>query len=225
MDTESKTQMGARAARVWRKSRGWVARLSLTVRIMFGLFVFAALLVALHTALSAKDASLHLTVQHSFRSADITLWVDGDLAYSGKLAGSAKKKFGLLAGSAQGNLSETVALHAGVHQVRVQIQPEGGSAQQNTATADFAPNTERKLAVSVRPGGLSMAWQGTTAAAPPSSQSWFGHYASTLLLTLGGSIVSAITGFALRELPGHIRAQQAEVQIEEPKAQSTAAGL
>jgi hypothetical protein len=223
MDTESKAQMGARAARVWRKSRGWVARLSLTVRIMFGLFAFAALLVAMHTALSAKDASLHLTVQHSFRSADISLWVDGDLAYSGKLAGSAKKKFGLLAGSVQGNLSETVALHAGVHQVRVQIQPEGGSAQQNTATADFAPNTERKLSVSTRPSGLSMTWQGTTTAAPSSSPSWFGHYASTLLLTLGGSIVSAITGFALRELPGHIRSQQAE--IEEPKAQSTAAGL
>jgi hypothetical protein len=223
MDTESKAQMGARAARVWRKSRGWVARLSLTVRIMFGLFVFAALLVAMHTALSAKDASLHLTVQHSFRSADITLWVDGDLAYSGKVAGSAKKKFGLLAGSVQGNLSETVALHAGVHQVRVQIQPEGGSAQQNTATADFAPNTERKLSVSTRPSGLSMTWQGTTTAAPSSSPSWFGHYASTLLLTLGGSIVSAITGFALRELPGHIRAQQSEV--EEAKAQSTAAGL
>src|SRR6202140_4626971 len=222
MDTQSKRNMGTRMAQIWRKSRGWVARLSLTVRIMFGLFVFAALLVALHTALSAKDASLHLTVQHSFRNADISLWVDGDLAYSGKLVGSAKKKFGLLAGSVQGNLSETVALHAGVHQVRVQIQPEGGSAQQNTATADFAPNTERKLAVSVRPGGLSMAWQGTTAAAPPSSQSWFGHYASTLLLTLGGSIVSAITGFALRELPGHIRAQQAEV--EEAKAHSTSAG-
>jgi hypothetical protein len=223
MDTESKAQTGARAARVWRKSRGWVARLSLTVRIMFGLFVFAALLVAMHTALSAKDASLHLTVQHSFRNADISLWVDGDLAYSGKLVGSAKKKFGLLAGSAQGNLSEIVALHAGVHRVRVQIQPEGGSAQQNTATADFAPNTERKLSVSTRPSGLSMAWQGTTTAAPSSSPSWFGHYASTLLLTLGGSIVSAITGFALRELPGHIRAQQAEV--EEAKAQSTAAGL
>src|SRR6202140_381854 len=164
MDTQSKRNMGTRMAQIWRKSRGWVARLSLTVRIMFGLFVFAALLVALHTALSAKDASLHLTVQHGFRSADITLWVDGDLAYSGKLAGSAKKKFGLLAGSVQGNLSETVALHAGVHQVRVQIQPEGGSAQQNTATADFAANTERKLAVSARSGGISMAWQGTTTA-------------------------------------------------------------
>jgi hypothetical protein len=68
-----------------------------------------------------------------------------------------------------------------------------------------------------------MAWQGTTTAAPSSSPSWFGHYASTLLLTVGGSIVSALTGFALRELPGHIRAQQAEHQ--DGKSQSTAAGL
>src|ERR1700687_437878 len=99
MDTQPKTQMRARAARIWRQSRDWVVRLSLTARIMLGLFLFAAVLVALHTAFSAKNASLHLTVQHGFRSADISLWVDGDLAYSAKLSGFVKKKFGLIAGS------------------------------------------------------------------------------------------------------------------------------
>src|SRR6267154_623203 len=220
MDNESTTQARERLAQIWRQSRDWVMRLSLSARIMLGLFLFAAVLVALHTALSAKNASLHLTVQHGFRSADISLWVDGDLAYSGKLSGSVKKKFGLIAGSIQGNLSEIVPISSGVHQIRVQVQPEGGSSQQDTVTGDFTANTERKLSASARPGNLSLAWIGTTAAAAPvSSPSWFAHYASTVFLTIGGSIVSALTGFALRELPAHIRSRQDNIT----KAQSTAA--
>jgi len=219
MDSESTTQARERVALIWRQSRDWVVRLSLTARIMLGLFLFAAVLVALHTAF-AKNANLHLTVQHGFRSADISLWVDGDLAYSGKLSGSVKKKFGLIAGSVQGNLSEIVPISSGIHQIRVQVQPEGGSLQQDTVTGDFAANTERKLSVSARPGNLSLAWIGTTAAAPMSGPSWFAHYASTAFLTIGGSIVSALTGFALRELPAHIRSRQDNAV----KAQSTVAG-
>jgi hypothetical protein len=219
MDSESTTLARERAAQIWRQSRDWVVRLSLTARIMLGLFLFAVVVVALHTAFSAKNASLHLTVQHGFRSADISLWVDGDLAYSAKLSGSVKKKFGLIAGSVQGNLSEIVPISSGIHQIRVQVQPEGGSAQQDTVTGDFAANTERKLSVSVRPGNLSLTWIGTTAA-PTSGPSWFAHYASTVFLTIGGSIVSALTGFALRELPAHIRSRQDDAV----KAQSTAAG-
>ena len=33
------------------------------------------------------------TMQHGFRSAQMTVWVDGEQAYSGKLTGSTKKKF------------------------------------------------------------------------------------------------------------------------------------
>jgi hypothetical protein len=220
MDSDQRTRLRVRVAGIWRQACDWVLKLSLTARVMLGLFLFAALLVALHTALSTKDASLHLTVQHSFRSADISLWVDDDLAYSGKLTGSIKKKFGLIAGSVQGSLSEIVPVSSGIHQIRVQVQPEGGTSQQNTVTGDFAANTERKLSISARPGSLSLAWLGSTTPAPSSGSSWFAHYASALFLTIGGSIVSAITGFALRELPGHIRSRQDSAV----KAQSASAG-
>jgi hypothetical protein len=187
---------------------------------MLGLFLFAALLMTLHTALSAKNASLRVTVQHSFRNGDISVWIDGDLAYSSKLTGSTKKKFGLIAGSVQGNLTEILPVSAGIHQIRVQVRSEGGSSQQNTVAADFTANTERKLSVSTRPGNLSLVWQGIAAAAPSSGSNGFARYASAIFLTIGGSIVSALTGFALRELPAHLRARQ-EAGI---KAQSTAAG-
>ena len=218
---EKQSPLRAPATLFWQKTRQQAARVPTKVWIVLGLFAVAAILMALYTASLAKTATLHLKVQHGFRSAQIYLWVDGDLAYSGKLTGSVKKKFGLIAGSVQGNLSEIVPISAGIHQIRVQVQPEGGSSQQDTVTGDFAANTERKLSVSARPGNLSLAWIGTTAAAPPASgPSWFAHYASTVFLTIGGSIVSALTGFALRELPAHIRSRQDNAI----KAQSTASG-
>jgi hypothetical protein len=224
MDAEKIEKAHARMRQMYDKVRAWVAGSSLTVRIMLGLFLFAALLMALHTALSPKDASLRVNVQHGFRSADISVWVDGDLSYSGKLTGSAKKKFGIIAGSMQGTLSEIVPVSSGNHQIRVQVQPDGGSAQQDSLTAEFPANTERKLSITSRPGNLAMAWQGSATPAPVSgSSNWFMHYAGALALTVGGSIVSALTGFALRELPGHIRSRQ-NVEVTEVKAHSTAAG-
>jgi hypothetical protein len=94
MDAEKIAKAHARMRKMYSEVGAWVAGSSLTVRIMLGFFLFAALLMALHTALTPKDASLRINVQHGFRSADIAIWVDGDRAYSGKLTGSARKKFG-----------------------------------------------------------------------------------------------------------------------------------
>jgi hypothetical protein len=47
--------------------------------------------MAIHTAITAKDASLHLKLQHDFRNAQVSVWVDDDLAYSGKMSGSIKR--------------------------------------------------------------------------------------------------------------------------------------
>ena len=203
------------------QGRDWFVKLPAKARIVLGLFLFAALLMALHTALSGKDASLHLTVQHGFRTADFSLWIDDDLAYSGKLAGSTKRKFGVIPASVQGSLSEILPVSAGTHKIRVRIESEDGSTQQDSLTGDFARNTERELSVSARPSGLSLEWRATTASSGSSSGSgWFARYTGALFLTIGGSIISALTGFALKELPAHIRARE----VTEPKAQSTAAG-
>jgi hypothetical protein len=220
MDWERIAQIRAKAVRRYEQSRDGLARLPAKARIVLGLFLFAAVLMALHTALSGKDASLHLTLQHGFRSADVSLWIDGDLSYSGKLRGSMKRKFGVIPGSVHGSLSEIVPVSAGTHQIRVRVDEEDGSTQQDSLTGDFARNTERELSVSARPNGLSLAWLATHAPGPSSGSGWLARYAGAVFLTIGGSIVSAVTGFALRELPAHIRARESA----EPKVQSTAAG-
>ena len=220
MDWERIAWIRAQASRRYDQSRVCLARLPVQARIILGFFLVAAVLLALHTASSGKDASLHFTLQHGFRSADLSLWVDGDLAYSGKLRGSTKKKFGLIPGSVYGRLSEIVPVSPGTHQIRVRVKSEDGSTQQDSLTGDFVRNSERELSVSARPNGLSLAWQATNASGESSGSGWLARYAGALCLTIGGSIISAITGFALRELPAHIRARQSD----EPKVHSTAAG-
>jgi hypothetical protein len=220
MHGESTAWIRAQASRRYDQSRAWLARLPVQARIILGLFLVAAVLLALHTASSGKDASLHLTLQHGFRNADFSLLIDGDLAYSGKLTGSTKKRFGLIPGSVHGRLSEIVPVSAGIHQIRVRVKAEDGSTQQDSLTGNFVVNGERELSVSARPNGLSLAWQATNASGQSSGSGWFARYTGALCLTIGGSIISAITGFALRELPAHIRARE----NVEPKVQSTAAG-
>ena len=220
MEEQRIAQIRTEVVRRYEQSRDWLVRLPAKAQIMLGLFLFAAALMALHTALSSNDASLRLKVEHGFRSADLSLWIDGDLAYSGKLAGSVKKKFGLIPSSVQGSLSQIVPVSSGTHQIRVLIESDDGSVQQDSLSGNFASDTERELSVSARPNGLSLAWQATSASAPSAGSGWLTRYAGALFLTVGGSIISALTGFALKELSAHVRPRE----NAEPKAQSAAAG-
>lgn len=206
----------------WQRVRRQAARIPTKVWVVLWMFLVAAVFMALHTAFSDKSASLRLKIQHNFRNAQITVWVDGEQAYSGKLTGSPKKKFGLLpTDSVQGNTSQVVPLSSGMHVVRVQVVSPDGTEQEDSTTAEFMRHGERILAVTAHPGTVFLTWQGeNTIVAESSSASWMGRYASTLFLTMAGSIISALTGFAIRELPGQIRARQAEAA----KVESAAAG-
>jgi hypothetical protein len=209
MDQQSTAELRAQAAAVWQKARTLAAGVPLKAWVVFGFFLTAALLMAVHTALSARDSNIRLKVQHSLRSAQLSVWVDGDLAYSGKLTGSIRKRFGLIP-DLQGTLSETLPVSSGTHQVRVRIASDDGSVQEDTINAEFARNSQRTLLVNARHGDLDLSWQGESSAVEEASSEsgWVGRYAGTLLLTIAGSIISALTGYAIKELPGHIRARQ-----------------
>jgi hypothetical protein len=80
---------------------------------------------------------------------------------------------------------------------------------------EFASHSERDLSASARRGGVSLNWQGTNAAESGSSgaSGWFNRYAGSLFMTIAGSIISALTGYAIRELPGQLRNRGAEPKI------------
>jgi hypothetical protein len=200
MNRESIAQLRAKAGSLYQQARLGgrpCTRLgSRFTRIILG----GALLMAIHTALTAKDANLHLKLHHDFRAAQLSVWVDGDLAFSGKVTGSTKKKFGLIpTDSFQASSSQIIPVRSGQHNVGVRIEPDDAAMQENSTSGDFARNTERELLVSARRSSFSLSWQGTGGAPVETSSSfaWISRYAGSLFLTLAGSIMSALAG--LRE--------------------------
>jgi hypothetical protein len=208
MNRESIAQLCATAGSRYQQARLWIERVPIKARVLLGLFLVAALLMAIHTALTAKDANLHLKLQHSFRDAELSVWVDGELAFSGKVTGSTKKKFGLIpTDSVQGSLSQIIPVRSGEHKVRVRVEPNDAAMQEDSTSGDFAHKSERELLVSARRSSLSLSWQGTGSAPLETSSSfaWISRYAGSLFLTLAGSIMSALAGYAIRELPARLR--------------------
>ncbi len=219
MNREETIRFRDKALLFFRHTRQFAAGVPVKVRILLGLFLIAALFMAIHTAITAKNASLHLRLQHDFRNGQVSVWVDDDLAYSGKITGSPKKRFGLIpTDSVQGNLSQVIAVRSGQHNIRLRIDPDDAAMQEDSIIGDFSSHTERDLAVSARHSGLSISWQGTGTALVETSANfeWLSQYAGSLFLTITGSIISALAGYAIKELPARLRSASDSM----PKAES-----
>jgi len=218
MSRDPKPEAGARKTFLERVRRipakGW---------ILFGFFLALGTAMAIHTALTAKDATLRVKVQHNFRSVQLSIWVDGELEYSGKLYGYAKKKLGVLP-DVQGTFSSIVPITPGEHEVRVQTQADDGSSQEDAIQGDFVRGGQRTLAVVARHDHVALDWQGTATSqeepAPMASSGGIGRYLGSLMTTLVGSIISALVGFALREFPNRL-GSRAEAVV---KSQAASAG-
>jgi len=207
MDQEQTMGLRAKTVLFFRHARQCAADVPVKVRILLGLFLIAALFMAIHTAITAKNANLHLRLQHDFRNAQVSVWVDDDLAYSGKNTGSTRKKFGLIpTDSAQGNLSQIIPVRSGQHNIRVRVEPDDATMQEDSISGDFSNHTERDLTVSARHSGLAISWQGTgTARVAAANFGWLSQYESSLFLTITGAIISARAGNAIKELPARFR--------------------
>lgn len=197
----------------------WVKKLPFKAQIVLAIFLVAAIGLAFRTGFSNKDSSLHLRLQHGYRTARLTVLIDGHRAYSGKLTGYPKKKYLLIGETVEGGLSEVFPISSGAHEILVRVEPGDGTIQEDTISGVFGSKTERDLCVVARRSGITMSWKGDSSkeataasdAAPVSTDSgpsWFSRYAGSLFLTVAGSIVSAITGLAFKELPGYLKSRQ-----------------
>ena len=79
--------------------------------------------------------------------------------------------------------------------------------QKDSISCHFGRDTQRDLSVSAQQNGLSLSWLGTNISPAETSSSFgrFSRYAGSLLLTIGGPIVSAVTGYAIEKLPARFR--------------------
>lgn len=225
MDSDRKAQISATIEVLWQHARQSSVRIPVKRWIAAGAVLFLGLLLMVYCSLS-KDASLQLRLQHGFHAAQVSVWVDGDLMYSGKVFGAPRKRFGVIPdGTLLGAVSQVVPLSSGEHRIKVRVEPDDGNLLESVTTGEFARHEVRTLSATARRSGLSFSWseEGSASASAPEAEpagtsSSIGHYASWLLLTIAGSIISALTGYAVKELPGIIRARQAA----DPKTTPTA---
>ena len=216
MDREETIRFREKAVLFVRHALRFAVGVPVKVRVLLGLFLIAALFMAIHTAITAKNASLHLRLQHDFRNAQVSVWVDDDLAYSGRITGSTKKRFGLIpTDSVQGNLSQIIPVRSGQHNIRLRIEPDDAAMQEDSISGDFSDHTERDLTVFARHSGLSISWQGTALVAS-ANFGWLSQYAGSLFLTIIGSIISALAGYAIKVLPARLRSSS----NSDPKTES-----
>ena len=92
-------------------------------------------------------SSLELAVQHQFRDATLSLWVDDTLALTRPLRGGSQKHLAVFR-SVHGNASETVQLTAGPHTLRLRAQSADQSVDlSKTIAAKFANGDDKTLHV------------------------------------------------------------------------------
>src|SRR5690349_8669439 len=81
--------------------------------LALALFVVGALLFS---RLLANPAKVTIVCQHGFRTAELSVWADGDLIYSGTVNGSSKGRLSFLASKSPG-LYKTINVPAGRHSI------------------------------------------------------------------------------------------------------------
>lgn len=166
----------------------------------------AVFVIALLPHLAGGSASLKVQMQHSFRSAQVSVWVDGDLAASEHITGSQRRRFGLLPAGVGGNFSRLLQVSAGRHTVKVRVTSEEGYDNSSSLTGDFPQDSQVTLQISPRRSGdLDMAWQGTSTMMADAGPAWYVKYTSSLLMTAVGSLVSALMAYVVKELPNLMR--------------------
>src|SRR6266571_2005567 len=111
------------------------------VGCVFGL-ALVILAIAVRLIAPAGSATLHLKMQHSFRSAKVSVWVDDKLSYSGQTSGGMKRRLGVIpTTTVSGSFAHVVEVPAGVRVLRVQVSAPGeGYDHTSKIAGDFLRN-------------------------------------------------------------------------------------
>ena len=93
-------------------------------------------------------ANLKISIEHHFKDAKVSLFVDDKLSYAHSLHGATKKRLVVFGGSVQGNDTQIVSIPAGEHRLRVQVQSGAESFDHSTTIlGTFAADEQRTLRI------------------------------------------------------------------------------
>jgi serine/threonine protein kinase len=101
-----------------------------------------------HTIVAkVPPAILDIEMEHNFTSAELSVWVDDQPAYSRKLEGTDKRRM-VVFHAVQGHESHAIQLAPGQRSIRVQVASGvNSSAQSGTLTGEFVSGKEKTLRV------------------------------------------------------------------------------
>jgi hypothetical protein len=160
--------------------------------------------------LTAASARLRISCQHTLRTAELSVLVDGSLVYKGTVSGTAKKRLGVFnSKNAQTTFSKTVAVRPGQHTVQVRLNSSAENYDQSkTQTVTFSDNKENSLTVSGGRRGLYILAQGGFIPPPETPPRPYQKYAVPILFSILGSGFSATISFLVQEF---LRSQKARL--------------
>lgn len=200
-DAATPTRWYALRAR-FRKMPSWTRYGAVTLLLIAAIF-------AVYAAVPAEQARLQIICQHSFRSAQLSVLVDGSVVYSGNVNAASKKRLAILPRSQSGPdiFSKVIDVPTGKHVVQVHINAPGeGFDQARSAAADFMPDREsilqinatRRNTLSVNFDGATSTLTATTAASVPDSHP-LPRNGITIVFSILGTMLSASISFLVQE--------------------------
>jgi hypothetical protein len=179
----------------------WTRYGAITVLLIAAIF-------AVYAAMPAEQAHLQIICQHSFRSAQLSVLVDGSVVYSSNMNVASKKRLGILPKGQTGPeiFSKLIDVPTGKHVVQVRISaPAEGFDQARSAAADFTSDRESILQVNAtRRNTLAVNFDGATTSAPATNASTPDSHplpknGITIVFSILGTMLSASISFLVQE--------------------------
>jgi hypothetical protein len=166
--------------------------------VFFGLLVLVPL--AVYSYLSNGRGDLNLVCRHSLQSAELTVSVDGKLAFADQSSGTVKKRFGFLDKKVEGTLSKALSLPLGKHTVRVSLKSPSEQFEQTRQIAvNLVSGNESTVTITAQRGDLSLAYDGPPIVFNAASTSEGSSAIWSILMTVMGAVGSAAIGFMVQE--------------------------
>jgi serine/threonine protein kinase len=106
---------------------------------------------------ATKPATLQLELQHHLAEAELSVWIDDQLAYSGKTRGEAKKRMFVLRGPMAGKESRDIQIPSGRHEVKVRVRSKDGQYDESgTIHNNFLESQHESLEIRCNKRGIEL---------------------------------------------------------------------
>jgi hypothetical protein len=185
-------------------------RLPRRVRIATASVALVVIAGLAFSVVSSNSAKLNIRCQHTFQSAELSVWIDNDLVFAVNVSGSAKNPLTSLLNRRPQGLAKIINVPSGRHTVRVRLNANSeGYDQIKTVAAVFSPDQDNALSISAGRRGLYVSEQrGRNIPAESDEPSSYKTYASSVVLSILASGMSAAIAFIVQEF---MRAQKARL--------------